>query len=1310
MKKKTIYLIIITGILLVVTGVILPSASLLKEELFPDLLQRNILRNENETSYDLTIPFTNQLYFSYDLSKIEVNEHGAKLKQGATSEEIRLHQNVELKEGTTLKGFEEVSVKPDGTSITYQISTDHDNWYYHNGDKWLKANNSCKDCHNTVEEINKEIKTLPIYSNVFRIKASLNGTTNKTPRLYSIKLIAEGEKPVLTQRQKNWVSVLGAEKDTNEVPTDGECLCDRGILILRVRYEGPNGVDIEVTTRKYGFVDSFTNVQNGQILTVDGSGLEMIRLGAETTFSITGAPEPIPDATIHTSCSEPILGVTFGNFTVTSFVDGNGNPCNEDNIPPELFNNSASLCENTSVIIDVLTNDSDPDGYIDPQTTNITISPVHGDTSVNTDTGAVTYTPDTDYTGMDEFTYEACDNDGACGTAIVTINVNSCQSNDPPEVADDNLRVCVNESGSVNVLANDTDPDNNLDPSSLTIITDPGNGTITNINTTTGVVTYMPDTNYIGNDIATYQVCDTEGACATGNIYIIVESCHTPEPPDPRDDSARLCNDTSTNINVLANDTDPNNLIDPTTVWVFAGPGNGTATVNPTTGVVTYTPYPGFFGLDLFNYEVCNTNDECATAKVTITVDDCTTPDPDPDYSVFATCIDLNEDNTYSAQFGYINRLDQNQSLDSSNLSPSDGSVSGSPPQTLTSGLDTKAFTATGPINTTIVWTASVDEYTKTAIATSSLPLCNPGTPEPPQPQPDTYTICSNTTEIFDLAENDYDPDGEIDLTSLTITDAPTNGTILFLAEQNGSVQYTPNEDFIGIDAFAYSICDDDGLCAETTVIIQVIDCTTPEEPTSASFGVNPELCEQRIYNNVNLAFTGYSKIPASIIEKMQYSLENALTKGSSWRDITFDPTKDSIFNIDLFELESGTYNLQIRIEKADGSFDYADPCEFIVDPSAVDPECLIFGANEFVLNSQASPVSDYGIISFVKDQPQTFYLEAKCATTAAVIDIDNSRTYPLEYDYDLKLWTGELVFDKTGLHRLRGFVGSPNGEYTREINSVYVTEEAMITDLQTDEPITEATITVFEKDVDTEEFVKWKSESYGISNPFSPDGNGNYSVILPKGEFYLRIESKGYRTATSLITTIEDHSVVTGKVELAPTGNLWERFVSLVSRNNRSNNFELTVEKLPKLEFLKVGSTVPPINVHDENGNEIELIKYISDLEDKKPTILMVYTNWNTLSEEQLVHFTNLSEKYDEYRFIPITTMEPENRDLTYIERGRYDIVFYEPEDSFYDNYFIISLPHFFVLDEEQVLKGVIVGPYSQDELEQRITNLIEN
>jgi CSLREA domain-containing protein len=97
-------------------------------------------------------------------------------------------------------------------------------------------------------------------------------------------------------------------------------------------------------------------------------------------------------------------------------------------------------------------------------------------------------------------------------------------------------------------------------------------------------------------------------------------------PPTAGDDAAATDEDVSVEVDVLANDDDPDGAIDATTVAVTSGPGNGSTAVDPVTGAITYTPDADFFGTDSFTYTVDDdegTPSNAATVTITVNpVDD----------------------------------------------------------------------------------------------------------------------------------------------------------------------------------------------------------------------------------------------------------------------------------------------------------------------------------------------------------------------------------------------------------------------------------------------------------------------------------------------------------------------------------------------------------------------------------------------------------------------------------------------------------------------------------------------------------------
>jgi subtilisin family serine protease len=99
-----------------------------------------------------------------------------------------------------------------------------------------------------------------------------------------------------------------------------------------------------------------------------------------------------------------------------------------DDRPPVVANDTATTFKSTPVIVDVLANDSDPDG--EPLTIHdLPTGPVHGSLSIGA--AAITYTPAAGYVGPDSFTYRVSDGLFVSDPAIVRLIV----SDRPPTVA-----------------------------------------------------------------------------------------------------------------------------------------------------------------------------------------------------------------------------------------------------------------------------------------------------------------------------------------------------------------------------------------------------------------------------------------------------------------------------------------------------------------------------------------------------------------------------------------------------------------------------------------------------------------------------------------------------------------------------------------------------------------------------------------------------------------------------------------------------------------------------------------------------------
>ena len=249
------------------------------------------------------------------------------------------------------------------------------------------------------------------------------------------------------------------------------------------------------------------------------------------------------------------------------------------------------------------------------------VVPGEGDWSVNTTTGAITFTPLPGFKGdPTPVDYEVTDSNGLTDTATVTVAY-------VPEAVDDkDLDNTIGDTIDIDVLANDN---GNFDPATVRIVTSgapasilevPGQGTWSV--EAGGVIRFTPEAGFLGDpDPVEYQVEDTTGDVTSASIT----ASYIPEAADDVSSGNTIGDDVT--LDVLGNDTgefDPSSvsLVDPVTGAprkTVVVTGEGTWTANPN-GSITFAPANGYKSNPTpIAYEVTDTTGDTVAAGITVT-------------------------------------------------------------------------------------------------------------------------------------------------------------------------------------------------------------------------------------------------------------------------------------------------------------------------------------------------------------------------------------------------------------------------------------------------------------------------------------------------------------------------------------------------------------------------------------------------------------------------------------------------------------------------------------------------------------------
>ncbi len=430
--------------------------------------------------------------------------------------------------------------------------------------------------------------------------------------------------------------------------------------------------------------------------------------------------------------------------------------------------------------------------------------------------GVATITPTADWNGKETITFTAKDPSGESVSQTVNFTVAPVV-----DIEADSADVVEDTPTIINVLGNDTFESTDK-VVSLDADNGPKNGTV--IVNNDGTVTYTPDDNYVGEDTFTYIV--TSGGMSESTT---VEVNVTPvnDAPVAKDDIATTQEDTAVTIDVLPNDTDVDG--DKLSIQSATVP-EAQGKVEIVDGKLVFTPAENFNGDAEITYTVTDGSlTDQATVKVTVNaVND--TPEVESniadqtlaeDFTPYS--IDLN--NAFSDVDGELTfSVSGNSNIQVAIVN----GIATFTPTADWSGSEALTFTATDPSGESVSQTVN---FTVASVADIVA---------------DKATVVEDTPTIIKVLGNDTF-EGTDKVVSLDTNNGPANGTVS--VNPDGSVTYTPNDNYHGTDSFTY-IVTSGGVSESAIVEVNVTpandapvakdDIATTQEDTAVTIDVLP--------------------------------------------------------------------------------------------------------------------------------------------------------------------------------------------------------------------------------------------------------------------------------------------------------------------------------------------------------------------------------------------------------------------------------------------------------------------------------------
>ena len=572
---------------------------------------------------------------------------------------------------------------------------------------------------------------------------------------------------------------------------------------------------------------------DGNVLSIVAVAGEAISVGNPVSFD-EGSVALNPDGTLTFMPDANVEGPVVFAYTITDGVNqvtaqvtvsvaeaGDDTPVvptPADDVPVAV-DDTASVAEGQTLAGDLAANDTESDDG--GNVWALDEAPTSGVAVVNAD-GTYTYTPGAGFTGTDSFTYTISDADGDVSTATVTITVEADATpgddDDSPVAIDDVVTTAEGVAAAGTLADNDSPSD---DGGNLWALDQAASNGVAVVNAD-GTYSYTPNAGFTGTDSFTYTITDADGDVSTATVTVTV----TPDTPPPGGDDVPVAADDAfvvdsgavLNADLSTNDTPS---ADGGNIWALAQPAGGGAVVVNSDGSFSYTPDPGFLGIDSFTYTITDTDGDVSTAQVIIDVGG----DPEPPVAVADNATTAEDTPVTISILG--NDSDPDGTLDPSTVSIVAGPSNGTLVVNADGSVDyTPNANYNGPDSFT--YTVQDDEGNTSNVATVNLTIDN--TQEPPVAVDDSATTAEDTAVTINVLANDSDPDGALVPGTVTIAGQPSNGTVVVNAD--GTVTYTPDANYNGADSFSYTVTDDEGNVSNVATVNLTIDNT--QEPPVA--------------------------------------------------------------------------------------------------------------------------------------------------------------------------------------------------------------------------------------------------------------------------------------------------------------------------------------------------------------------------------------------------------------------------------------------------------------------------------------------
>ncbi len=311
------------------------------------------------------------------------------------------------------------------------------------------------------------------------------------------------------------------------------------------------------------------------------------------------------------------------------------------------------------------------------------------------------------------------------------------------------------------------------------------------------------------------------------------------------------------------------------------------------------------------------------------------------------------------------------------------------------------------------------------------------------------------------------------------------------------------------------------------------------------------------------------------------------------------------------------------------------------------------------------------------------------------------SENFTLTQSEDTGLWSGVAGFTRSGTYNLvANAIDGAGNKTTRDLNAVYVSPPGRTLDDSTQKAVS-ASVTAYYLEPETQSWTVWDAAAFGQTNPQRTNSKGAFNMLLPAGTYYLQVKAAGYHTFVSSIFTVKQATPFTSSLQLRPMRGLhvgshylsWPNFgvQHVTPGSGQAKVATVTAKNQSDL----INKPAPDFSLMDTTGAVVRTADLLG-----RPTVISINSIWSPTTAEQLAVLSGLQANR-EINVVPIALQDNLSRVQTYTAISDVKLRWLvDPESKLSDSYKVHSLPTQYFLDRKGIIRHVVVGTLSKQQM----------